>query len=107
LLLIGHFVGDFILQSRAMAFNKKASFPHLMSHVLVYTVIVTLFALPAGVLSIWQVILIFAGHAFIDQSSFAEWWVKTINGSPDIEWLVLVVDQSWHLVFLFVVAYGL
>ncbi len=107
LLFVGHFAGDFILQTRSMAFNKKTSFPHLLAHVLVYTVTVTLFALPAGFMSILQISAIFVGHALVDWSGFAKWWVKTVNRSPGLEWLELVVNQSWHFLLLFFVAYVL
>lgn len=105
LLFIGHFVGDFVLQTRSMALNKKTSFRHLLAHVFVYTTAVTLFALPSGQLSTAQISIIFLGHAYIDKSSFIKWWVKTINGSPEMEWLTRVVDQSWHFILLYLVVY--
>ena len=49
-LIIGHFVGDFVFQTRYMGNNKGSNVSVLLDHVFVYTCILCLVMLPFVVL---------------------------------------------------------
>lgn len=102
-LIIGHFVGDFLLQTNWMAFGKTQRFFPLTIHALVYTASVALLSLPAGGLSGQAIAIIFISHMALDQRSFVRWWVQAVNGKESPGWMNVVVDQTWHLLVLAVV----
>lgn len=99
-LIVGHLVGDFLLQSNWMAINKTRNLLPLVVHSLVYTGAVGLFALLGGGLSLPALAIIFIFHILLDNRVFVGLWVKHINGAEDILWLRIMVDQSWHILIL-------
>jgi len=98
--LIGHLVGDFLLQTRWMAMHKSKQLLPLLVHSLVYTAAVAFCALPAGGLSITGIVIIFFAHVLLDRRVFVTWWLKNINKSPELVWLQVMVDQTFHLLIL-------
>jgi len=116
LLLIGHYVSDYVLQvfSKKMA-NKANDFGALQYHVLVYSASMFVFSL--FVFS-WPAALAFvyfngAAHLFIDlftskasHSFFGKWlkgWMVTGNdsgGNVPRFFLVLGLDQMLHYIVL-------
>jgi hypothetical protein len=99
-LLIGHLVGDFLLQTNWMAINKPTKLSALLTHVTIYTLVVTAFAYFAGGISYKAVIFIFLTHMILDKRNFVVFWVKNINRVEKIPWLNIASDQSWHLLVL-------
>ena len=107
-LLVGHFVGDFLLQTRWMAQQKKNSIKALAIHSLIYTASLYLFSRAAVPLSSGQLVLLLASHAVIDTRVFTDWWLKKISGYGDGDyqlWLQVVYDQVFHLCILFAVSF--
>lgn len=103
-LLIGHLVGDFLLQSNWMATHKEKDWRALAVHSLVYTITIYLFSLIAGGLSLLALVIIFAAHVILDQRGVVRWWLTNVSKSPDLTWLQIMVDQTLHLLVLFVIA---
>lgn len=99
-LLVGHFVGDYILQTRWMAEKKDQQFLPLVVHSIVYTAAIGLLALLACGLSWRSLVLIFVSHLVLDQRKFIDFWAAKVNGNTNIAWLKTTLDQSWHLVIL-------
>lgn len=102
-LMVGHLVGDFLFQTRWMAENKATQWVPLLIHASLYTGIIALFALPGGGLTWWSLLFIFAAHLGLDRRGFTKWWLKHVNKSGDMFWLVIVHDQAWHVLVLAVV----
>lgn len=99
-LLVGHFVGDFILQTRWMAEKKAKELIPLIVHSVVYTITLALFALLTNGLSWWGIGLIFFCHLILDQRAFIDFWAAKINGNTNIDWLKITLDQSWHILII-------
>lgn len=99
-LLVGHFVGDFILQTRWMADKKAKELMPLIIHSAVYTITIALFSLLANGLSWWGIGLIFICHLILDQRAFVDFWAVKVNGNTNIDWLKITLDQSWHILIL-------
>lgn len=99
-LLVGHLVGDFILQTRWMADKKAKQLLPLLMHAAVYTVTVTSFASLGKGLSWWRIGAIFISHVILDQRAFIDYWATKVNGNTDIDWLKIALDQSWHILIL-------
>lgn len=99
-LLIGHLVGDFLLQTHWMAVNKPTKLSALLAHVTLYTLVVTGFSYFAGGISYKAIVFIYVAHIILDKRHFVAFWVKNINGVEKIPWLNVASDQSWHLLVL-------
>ena len=99
-MLVGHLVGDFLLQTAWMAENKEDRWLPLLAHITIYTATVALAALPAGGLTAPAIAFIFLSHVIIDKTKFVDLWAKYISRSPDNTWLKIVQDQTWHIIIL-------
>lgn len=75
-LLLGHLVGDFLLQNKWMAMNKGASHAKCFVHCLLYTVAVCVIChIPD-----WRwPLIVFLSHYPIDRWSLADKWLKLIR----------------------------
>jgi hypothetical protein len=110
-LLVGHLIGDFLMQTDSMASRKENSWSWMLGHVGIYMVVIGAVlivyalshSLPAWLLAV--VLLFICGtHIVLDRRGFALWWMRFVNIAPDHEWLPIVVDQVFHLLTLAVVA---
>lgn len=99
-LLAGHMAGDYLVQTAWMADNKARQWLPLLVHVAVYTACIYLFSLPAGGLGAAGLALVFATHIVLDRRRSVAWWVRTVCQADDLPWMLVVVDQSWHVVVL-------
>lgn len=85
-LLVGHLVGDFLLQNRWMAERKSTQWPPLLVHSLIYTACVTAAGLLGGGLPWPAVLLVFLSHVVLDRQSFVTWWgrrIQTLRGPAE------------------------
>ncbi len=120
-LILGHLVGDYLLQSKKMAYLKTEKSINgivwCLTHSLIYTLSVCLF--------LWKfdpliIALIFISHYPIDRWSLAKKWLKIIKGRDilaaykskgehreiDLIFSCLVytaVDNTWHLLLLWLI----
>jgi len=99
-LLVGHLVGDFLLQNRRMAEGKTTRWAPLLVHATAYTLSVTLLALLAGGLSWRGILLVFLAHLLLDRRGFVLFWATRVTDSASVPWLVIMLDQVWHIVVL-------
>ena|ERR1700687_3631720 len=111
-LLLGHLVGDYILQNDWMAKNKTG--PGCLGHTactyhcLFYTVAVAL--LTTTWMPWWGLLACFAVHWPIDRFRLAGWWMRNVSGQRDFAtgplspWSIIVVDNTFHLLTLWVIA---
>jgi hypothetical protein len=110
-LLVGHLVGDFLLQTDGMAKNKTQSWPWMLRHTGIYmavmVILVVAFALTHAA-SFWvagAVLLFIAGtHIILDRREFTLRWMRFIGISAELSWLPIVIDQVFHLLILAVAA---
>jgi hypothetical protein len=111
LLLVGHLVGDWLLQNDWMARGKRGNVLSLagMVHFATYTATVMgalwLFGdrglCPAFYLA--GSILVFVSHWLIDATCLAGRWMLFFRQS-DLDWVRVVVDQTLHILVLTILA---
>jgi hypothetical protein len=109
--IIGHLVGDYLLQNDWMALNKKKRSWPCVVHCLLWTLAVCAFA---GWWAWWVPLVLFSTHFIQDRTNVIMWWMKLpwkdqskfVDG-PCAPWSIIVVDNVWHIVILYVVAYAL
>lgn len=110
-LLVGHLVGDWLLQNDWMAKGKKQGLVTLagMSHFIVYTLIVAatlwwaLLGTDYSLLDfLLRVIIIFVSHWLIDATSIVQIWMKLLQQS-NLLVVQMMVDQIFHILVLVVV----
>jgi hypothetical protein len=107
-LLVGHLIGDWLLQNDWMASGKKQSFFSLagMTHFGLYTVVITsmlwifcgsgqsgTFYLAAGA-------TVFFSHWLIDATSIVERWMKFYGQDPTRDFMRIIIDQTLHVIIL-------
>lgn len=102
--LVGHLVGDYLLQNDWMALNKKTSTFHCVVHCAIWTACVVLFAWWPW----WTVIPLFATHFIQDRTKIIAAWMVLVGQhkfatGPCAPWSVIVVDNVWHIVTIWAV----
>jgi hypothetical protein len=97
--LIGHLMGDFLLQTGWMARQKKTRWVPLLAHALVYALAIRL-ATGWGPVAL---ALVVASHILLDGGDLARQYNAWVKGDASAAWLNLVTDQTLHLLTLYVV----
>lgn len=102
--LVGHLVGDFLLQNDYQALNKKQRTWPCLVHCLLWTLSVAAFSWfwhPVWLLGL------FLSHFVQDRTDIIRCWMM-FNGQKEFAtgklapWSIIVVDQVWHIVTIFV-----
>ena len=117
-ILLGHLVGDYLLQSKKMALIKSApglnAFLWCLLHCLLYTLSICLFT---GTTNLLKISLIFMSHFPIDRWSLASKWLSLIKGrnfmtayqAKDKYWEIdlsfstivyVIVDNTMHILLM-------
>jgi hypothetical protein len=109
-LLVGHLVGDFLLQTDGMAKYKAQSWTWMLRHVGLYLAVMVIVLgvyslsnpVPLWVLGL-ALLFIGATHIVLDRRGFTLGWMRLIGITSDLDWLTIVADQVFHLLVLVVV----
>ena len=109
LAIIGHLVGDYLLQNDWMALNKKTRILPCAVHCTIWTLAVTFLA---GWYVWWVPLALFATHFAQDHTTVVVRWMKQIGQGkfatpPMAPWSIIVVDNVWHIVTLVAIAKAL
>ncbi len=108
-MIIGHLVGDYLLQNDWMAKNKTSSTLVCLIHAGLWTEAVRLlewdhwYLLQGGPVSFWLLV----SHFLIDRYRLA-WRSMAYTGQlafrdgPLSPWSIIVVDNTWHLVTIWI-----
>lgn len=101
-LLVGHVVGDFLLQTGWMAERKSVDWLPLVLHATVYTACVAAAGLLAGGFPWEAVLFVFLTHLLLDRRGFVGWWGRHVQtlAPPAQVWMPVVTDQAFHVVVL-------
>ena len=104
LAILGHLVGDYLLQNDWMALNKKRRSLPCAVHCAIWTAAVCYFTGWGWVAAL----ALFAMHFAQDRTEVITWWMNRmgqrafVNG-PCAPWSVIVVDNVWHLLQIWLV----
>ena len=101
---IGHLVGDYLLQINWQAEHKKESglrgWAACLCHCLLWTLSVLFFT---GWWSLLTAGLVFLSHLVLDRTILVLWFLKVARKKEE-KWLLIVCDNTIHLVFLWLIA---
>lgn len=106
-LIVGHLIGDYIVQNDWMAANKVKSNVVCLVHCLCYTL--AILACSFWWMPWWGLIICFMTHFPIDRWRLAGWWMRNVSGQkafadgPLAPWSIIVVDNTMHITMLFVI----
>jgi len=108
-LLGAHLIGDWIIQTSWMATEKSKSILPLLAHVFTYHIFVFGALYLAGVdliTNLWATLFLAATHAVLDNRRFEFWWIWAVKGVKEEVpiWLLLGVDQAFHLILILIVS---
>jgi hypothetical protein len=102
--LIGHLVGDYLLQTKWMAYNKKLpgrnGWLACLTHCSLWTLSVMLFT---GWWKLDLALCVFLSHLVLDRTHFVAWFLKVMHNDHE-RWLLIVTDNTIHLLFLWLIA---
>lgn len=105
--LVGHLVGDYLLQNDWQANGKKKSTPICALHCLLWTIAVLGFAWSSWWIW-WVPIVLFVTHFAQDRTTFVRWWMGkagqtgfAVHLAP---WSIIAVDNTMHVVVLAIIA---
>lgn len=103
--LIGHLVGDYLLQNDWMALNKKKKgWRGEMAcnvHCMLWTLSVLLFT---GWWDWTHFVLVYLSHYLLDRSRIVPFLVNSINVKQPQPWVYIMYDNVLHLLFLYLIA---
>jgi hypothetical protein len=106
-LMMGHLVGDWLLQSDWMAQGKKTGLIRLAGpvHFAIYATVVMGALWLSGVRDkqpvfyLWLSVVLFCSHWLLDGTRLVERWMRLL-GQHDPKMVRLMVDQTLHLLVL-------
>ncbi len=99
--LVGHWIGDYLLQTTNMATQKSSNLKWLLLHALAYTIVLLV---TGNFVFSWQVALgyaIFNGALHLITDFFTSKLAKKYLDSPRVYYPILGLDQLIHLVCLY------
>ena len=104
--LIGHLVGDYLVQNDWMANNKKARWWPAIVHCAVYAAVMELFTW----WPLWTVPAVFLSHLALDKTMFVKHYCKWTRRDNFIDpkgimfpWSWVSIDNTFHLLSLFII----
>jgi Protein of unknown function (DUF3307) len=114
LAIIGHLVGDYLLQNDWMALNKKVSGPYgniaCVTHCSIWSMAVIVFSGWYHAIHLFDVCtVLFITHYAQDRTDIVRIWMTKINHQPKFveppmaPWSLIVVDNVWHILTLWAV----
>ena len=113
--IVGHLVGDYLLQNDWMALNKKketrTGYWACNVHCVIWTVCVMTFAQWwTAVNGYWICGLLLATHIIQDKTQIISWWMRLkwkdqskFAQPPMAPWSLIVVDNVWHILTIWLV----
>ncbi len=108
-LLMGHLVGDWLLQSDWMATDKKNGLLTLAgaAHFTTYTAVIMVALWLSGAMNnkpafypVLSAIIIFFSHWLLDSTDIVKLWMRFYGQSDSKKFVQVVVDQTIHLLVL-------
>jgi hypothetical protein len=114
LAIIGHLVGDYLLQNDWMALNKKKQDPYgsfaCVVHCGIWSMCVLCFSGWLHSVHLFLVCLfLMVPHFIQDHTQIVKFWMIRVNRQPKFAepplapWSLIVVDNVWHIVTLWAV----
>jgi hypothetical protein len=106
-LVIGHLLGDWLLQTEWQAQNKATRWGAMLVHVAIYHAVILVILVArygAGAMPVYLAVGGLAiSHAFLDRKWPVAWLMRalriSVDRAPDRA-LTLIVDQSLHLLLI-------
>ena len=104
--LMGHLIGDYLLQNDWMALGKKRSSFICSVHCLIWSLTVMLCAR----WPVWTLPVLFVGHFAQDRTNVVVWYMKFKGGAeftkpPMAPWSIIVTDNVMHMVLLWAISF--
>lgn len=107
ILIMGHLIGDYLLQNDWMARNKKNSSLHCFTHCALYTMAIAIVITMTGdSWPLWAFTVVFGTHFLQDRTNIVSWFMSKVGQDRFKEdlgpWSMIVVDNTLHLLVLFI-----
>lgn len=121
--IVGHLVGDYLLQNDWMALNKKNDASICLIHCTIWVLCVSLFSgwifyqnFTGGLIGL----ILFVTHFVQDHTNVIAWWMRLIGQRKFMQadeldmmtfkiipglgpWSIIVVDNVWHIFTIWII----
>ena len=102
-IILGHLIGDYLLQSDWMALNKKKpnleGFIACLIHCTIWTISMMIFI---GSNNILLALGLFLSHILLDRTKLVVWYLNTFKIMPNpTMWKIIIVDNTLHLLMVY------
>ena len=102
--LVGHLVGDYLIQNDWMARNKKRSTVICAIHCGLWATTIIMFA--SWPLRLWPIL--FMKHFIQDRTEIVKVWMNLIGQAefrtgPCSPWSLTVIDNVWHITVIWMI----
>ena len=102
--VVGHLVGDYLIQNDWMATKKKSSSFVCAIHCSIWTAAVVLF----GSWPLWTIPVLFVTHFAQDRTNAIERYMHLVGQrefarEPFSPWSRIIIDNIWHIVVLWAI----
>lgn len=116
--LVGHLIGDYLIQNDWMALNKKSKTTlgvvTVNVHAILWAAAVCTLAgwwhmgVPLSTSAAWVFPVLYITHVVQDHTNVVAWWMdaigqKAFRTGPCAPWSSIVVDNVWHIVTIYAV----
>lgn len=107
--LIGHLIGDYLLQNDWMALNKKRDSTPCAIHCMIWTLSVYFCQAASHPWPTWTIPILFVSHFVQDRTEIVRWIMehkgqRGFAQAPMAPWSLVVVDNVLHLFALWIIA---
>ncbi len=101
---LGHMVGDFLLQNDWMAQNKKKDYWICAIHSMIWALTVCFFI---GRVEFWFINFLYLSHYVIDSTNLVPCYMRLVGQKdfmigPCAPWSIIVVDNTFHLLTIWI-----
>jgi len=104
-ILIGHWIGDYVLQTNIIAKDKSRSFKWLLIHVALYTVVISICAVTVLQPEIWFRFIAINGVLHLITDFFTSRLASNFHSNKRVYFVILGFDQMVHSITLLTSAY--
>lgn len=106
-IILGHMIGDYLLQSDWMALNKKSKNAKgliaCIVHCIIWSVSVYMFTF-WNTKSLLIFVLLFLSHFVLDRTNLVKWYCNVTHIMPNpTVWKIIIVDNTLHLLMIWII----
>ncbi|QOX63895.1 DUF3307 domain-containing protein [Anoxybacterium hadale] len=104
-LIIGHVIGDYVLQTSWQIEKKRTSWGALLTHLIIYTIVIYVLSFFAGRITLLSISIIILTHLILDKFNLISKTIELVTKKECNSIKInFICDQGVHIMILFLIA---